>query len=287
MKALLMALLIGVLTPSLVWAQSSEEGTSLPERSTPLAVEEAVQPAVPIPALELEALKQELAVVLQVTRQIAEVQEREGSLLLKVRDSFLTNTLWEFFGVGSTEKTITGYAISVIGIFGVVLKAFWYLKKGGVPEPAWMRRLTYTYLVLVIAVFSTLVFSGGVVSEGQAPSAAAKPLIEAADRLDRRVESRLQALDKKLEGFQAPSVPAGSAHDPLAAETLLAIQQDLERIASLADSTEQRASEAASRSTGWGWHLFIVVLLLAVLCVQFLFLLAHLYRESPPARASR
>ena len=93
------------------------------------------------------------------------------------------------------------------------------------------------------------------------------------------MESRLQALDRKLEDLQAPSVSAGSSLDPLAAEALLTIQRDLERVSSLVDSTEKQAAEAASRSTGWGWHLLIVVLLLAVLLLQFLFLLAHLYRE--------
>ena len=283
MKALLMALLIGVLTPSLVWAQSSEEGASLPEQNAP----QAVQPAVPIPVQELDALKQELSAVLQVTRQIAEVQEREGSLMVTVRDGFLTNMLWELFGFRSTEKTLVGYAISVIGILGLVLKAVWYVAKDGKPEPAWARKMTYLYLLLVVSVFTTLAFSGGLVNELRASDAAAKPLIEAANRLDRSVESRLQALDKKLEGFQVPSTPPGSALDPLAAEALQAIQRDLQRIASQAESTEQKAAEAASRSTGWGWHLLIVVLLLAVLCLQFLFLLAHLYRESPPGRASR
>lgn len=279
MKALLMALLIGVLTPSLVWSQSFEEGASLLEQGAPLAVEEVVQPTVQIPAPELEALQQELSAVLQVTRQIAEVQEREGSLVVKVRDGALVNILWELFGFRSTEKTLVGYAISVIGILGLFLKAAWYVAKDGKPEPAWARKMTYLYLVLVVSVFTSLAFSGGVVNELRASDVAAKPLIEAADRLDRSVESRLQALDKKLEGFQAPSTPPGPALDPLAAEALLAIQQDLERISSLADSTEKKASEAASRSTGWGWHLLIVILLLAVLCIQFLFLLAHLYRE--------
>lgn len=287
MKALLMVLLIGLLTPSLAWSQPPDEDTGLSELNAPPAVEDVVQPLVPVPIHELEALKQDLAAVLQVTRQIADVQEREGSLLLKIRDTFLTNTLWEFFGLGSTEKTVTGYAISVIGIFGVVLKALWYLKKGGLPEPAWMRRLTYTYLVLVVAVFSTLVFSGGVVSEEQAPSAAAKPLLEAVERLDRDMASRLQVLDKKLEGLQAPSVSAGSSLDPLAAEALLAIQRDLERVSTQVDSTEKKAAEAASRSTGWGWHLLIVVMLLVVLFLQLMFLLAHQDGENPAVRGSR
>ncbi|MDH1440380.1 hypothetical protein N5O88_10115 [Pseudomonas sp. GD03721] len=279
MKAWLMVLLIGVLTPSLVWSQSSDEDAGLPEQSTPLAMEEEVQPLVSIPVHEFEALQQDLAAVLQVTRQIAEVQEREGSLLLKVRDGVLVNMVWEIFGFGGAGKSAVGYAISLIGIAGVFMKAAWFVLKDGKPEPSWARGLTYAYLVLVVAVFSTLVFSGGVVSAGPAPSASAKPLLEAADRLERTVESRLQALDRKLEDLQAPSVSAGSSLDPLAAEALLTIQRDLERVSSLVDSTEKQAAEAASRSTGWGWHLLIVVLLLAVLLLQFLFLLAHLYRE--------
>lgn len=270
MRALLIALAISVLGSSLVWSQPPGEDKRLPEISAPkISVGDEVGQPVKLPtAHELELLKKDITVILQTTKKIADTQEQEGSLLLKVRDTFLTNALWEFFGFKNTEKTVAGYAISILGILGLVLKAVWFVAKSGKPEPVWARGLTYTYLVLVVAVFSALVFSGGVVSEVSASNSAAQPLLEAANRLDRTVDSRLQALDKKIEGLNPRPYSEGSALDPMTTESLKFIQQDLKEIHSFADTAAKKAAEAADRSTGWVWHLVIAGLLVLVLLIQ-------------------
>ncbi|NOS81113.1 MAG: hypothetical protein HOP32_05965 [Nitrospira sp.] len=218
-----------------------------------------------------QELQQDIAKILTITAKIAKTQEDEGSLLLKVRDGFVTNALWEMFGFKSTEKTLTGYAISFLGILGLILKAVWFVSKKGESEPKWARVLTYAYLLVVVSVFTLLAFSGGVVAEVPASSSAAKPLLEASARLEAAADKLLRA---HAEGSAGATVgtsasPSGAIQEPSPADALAALRKELNAISASSSTAAELSAEAAQKSTGWGWHLIIVLLLVGVLLLQF------------------
>lgn len=265
----------------LTFVAAAQPSAPISATSTPVTASTPAQAPVPVPvptasastivqASDIAALQQDIASLLKTTAKIAKTQEDEGSLLLKVRDGFITNILWELFGFKNTEKTIAGYVISLLGIFGLLLKAVWFISKNGKPEPAWAIGLTYAYLLVVVSVFSLLAFSGGVASELPASNAAARPLLDATTRLEAAVTSRLGELDKKLEKLSSPvhASSAASTTDPRLADALSGLRQELKAVQSTSETAARMSTDAAERSTGWGWHLFIALLLLGVLAMQ-------------------
>lgn len=225
----------------------------------------------PMPEVADQTLSKDIATILATTAKIAKTQEDEGSLLLKVRDGFVTNVLWELFGFKNTEKTLVGQAISILGILGLVLKAVWFVSRKGDPEPKWARALTYLYLVVVVSVFSLLAFSGGAVSEVPASSSAAKPLLDASARLEAAADKVLRA---HAEAFARPaSTPptqSPAAVPPtVGADALATLRRELSAVAISSDTAAKNAAEAAQKPTGWGWHLVIVLLLLGILFFQY------------------
>lgn len=235
--------------------------------------------ALPTPAID-HALRSDIATILSTTAKIAKTQEDEGSLLLKVRDGFVTNALWEMFGFKSTEKTLAGYAISLLGILGLVLKAVWFVSKKGEPEPRWARALTYAYLLVVVSVFTLLAFSGGVVAEVPASSSAAKPLVEASARLEAAADRLLRAhagASARVAASAPPHAGQGVTTDSTTADALTALRKDLLAISASADAAAKSSADAAQRPTGWGWHLLIVLFLAAILALQFV-----VYEQTKP-----
>lgn len=218
-----------------------------------------------------QALRGDIAKILSTTAKIAKTQEDEGSLLLKVRDGFITSLLWELFGFKSTEKTIVGYAISFLGILGLIMKAVWFVSKNGEPEPTWAKTLTYAYMLVVVSIFTLLAFSGGVVSDVPASSSATKTLHEASVRLEAAAEKFLRINEGSPEigatagrGASAPQVGQGS----LSAEALAALKVELNGISINSEAAAKMSAEAASKSSGWGWHLIIVLLLVGTIFIQ-------------------
>lgn len=270
MRTIWMALILFLVSDSLALAQSSSQRPDPPttKPSPKSVISTSGVTAGPDSSAEIRQLRSDVAAVHKIAEKIAKTQEREGSLLLKVRDGFLTNLLWELFGFKNTEKTLVGHAIALIGILGLVFRAILFLQ--GKPESKLVTGLTYAYLVVVVTVFSLLAFSGGVASDIPASSSAAKPILEATARLEKSVDSRLKILDDRLarQAVSKPPSPTSSSLDANATETLRAWRGDLKAIHSAAETAAQKASEAAGRSSGWGWHLVIVMFLIAVLIAQ-------------------
>lgn len=252
-------------------AQEAASAASSPPLPAPIHTpQQAASVAPPASLAADQAWRQDIATILATTAKIAKAQEDEGSLLLKVRDGFITNALWEMFGFKSTEKTLAGYAISLLGILGLILKAVWFVSKRGEPEPKWARGLTYAYLVVVVSVFTLLAFSGGVVAEVPASSSAAKPLVEASARLEAAADKLLRA---HAEGSAKPAAstppsPPIAGQEPSIAEALAALRRELNAISAASDAAAKSSAVAAQKSTGWGWHLIIVLLLAGVLLLQ-------------------
>ncbi len=270
-----MHLVAGVATTKVAASVASHPQVPVAISSPQQAASSAALPAVTLD----QALRHDIAKILATTSKIAKTQEDEGSLLLKVRDGFVTNTLWEIFGFKSTEKTLVGYAISLLGILGIILKAVWFISKKGEPEPRWARVLTYIYLVAVVSVFTLLAFSGGVVAEIPASSSAAKPLVEASVRLEAAADKLLRAYAAGSERAvtSTPPSPRGTGQESATTDTLAALRQELNAISTSSESAAKKSAEAAEKSTGWGWHLLIVLLLGGILLLQVL-----VYEQTKP-----
>ncbi|MDY6944907.1 MAG: hypothetical protein SXG53_04240 [Pseudomonadota bacterium] len=224
-----------------------------------------------LPAITVDqALRKDIATILATTLKIAKEQENEGSLLLKVRDGFVTSALWELFGFKSTEKTLVGYVISCVGILGLLLKAVWFVSKRGEPEPRWARILTYMYLLAVVSIFTLLASSGGVVSEVPASSSAAKPLLEASARLEAAADKLLRARAANSETAVTPTPPSHQVEGQQAAnaDALAALREELTAVSIFSQKAAEKSAEAAGRSTGWVWHLLMVLLLGSILLLQ-------------------
>lgn len=252
-------------------AQDAAPVASSPQ--VPVAISSPQQAAsdAALPAVTVDqALRRDIATILATTSKIAKTQEDEGSLLLKVRDGFVTNALWEIFGFKSTEKTLVGYAISFLGILGLILKAVWFVSKKGEPEPRWARVLTYMYLLAVVSVFTLLAFSGGVVAEVPASSSAAKPLVEASARLEAAADEllRAHATSSGRAATSTPPSPQSAGQESATADALSALRRELNAISASSGAAATNSAKAAGKSTGWGWHLFIVLLLAGILLLQ-------------------
>lgn len=254
----------------------AQEAASAASAAQASATASALQPAgsgpLPMPEVADQALRKDIATILATTAKIAKTQEDEGSLLLKVRDGFVTNVLWELFGFKNTEKTVVGQAISILGVLGLVLKAVWFVSRKGDPEPAWARALTYLYLVVVVSVFSLLAFSGGAASEIPASSSAAKPLLDAGVRLEAAADKllRTHAEAAARAASAPPTTGAAAASQMIGAETLATLRRELSAVAISSDMAAKNAEKAALKPTGWGWHLLITLLLIGVLFFQYL-----------------
>lgn len=149
MKAIWIVAVCMYLVTGLAAAQGADSAASAPQTPVSASSPERSASNAPLtPVAVDQALRQDIATILATTAKIAKTQEDEGSLLLKVRDGFLTNALWELFGFKNTDKTLAGYAISLLGILGLILKAVWFVSKKGEPEPKWARALTYAYLLV-------------------------------------------------------------------------------------------------------------------------------------------
>jgi len=251
-------------------AQGAASAASAP--STPVSITSpppSASSAAPTAVATDHVLQQDIAKILTITAKIAKTQEDEGSLLLKVRDGFVTNALWEMFGFKSTEKTLIGYAISGLGIVGLLLKAVWFWKDKS--EPKLAKALTYAYLLVVVAVFTLLAYSGGVVAEVPASSSAAKPLLEASARLEAVADKLLRAhAEGSARAAAATSASSsGAIQEPSTAVALAALRKELNAISASSGTAAELSAEAAQKSTGWGWHLIIVLLLVVILLLQF------------------
>lgn len=272
MKALWIAVVLLHMTIGSATAQEAASAASVAQ--TPIAAsapQRAASSPPPTPEASDQALRKDVATILATATKIAKTQEEEGSLLLKVRDGFVTNFLWELFGLKNTEKTLVGKAISLLGILGLVLKAVWFVSRKGDPEPTWARALTYGYLLVVVSVFSLLAFSGGAVSEIPVSSSAAKPLLEASVRLEASADKILRAhAEASARAASALPVPSpGAGPQTIGAEALANLRREISTIAISSDMAAKNAAEAAQKPTGWGWHLIIVLLLLGVVIFQY------------------